>query len=292
MPGGQGLFGTPHVVRFLTRVKSASGADLELERPLPYDIRPEWTPEIHRFDPSVQEVGIEHLSIRFPWSPYPGHFKEAGYNALTLEDVSQCWIRDLEIQNAGFAIGMENTNFCTLDGIRLTTSGSRATTPEAHGANGHHGIDIGHGTENLVTDFDVDTTFVHDISLEWYALHTVYSHGRGANLAMDHHREANYANLFTDLDCGLGTRPFASGGSHDRGAHSGAYNVFWNIRARTPMPLPDPAFGPLLTFVGLATDETSVPSRSEWRFQPTDPARLRPQDLAAAMRKLRLGKMP
>ena len=289
MPGGEGLFGTSHVVRFLSRVKSMAGNTLELERPLPYDVRPEWTPEIHRFSPSVREVGIERLSIQFPWSPYPGHFKEAGYNALTLEDVSQCWIRDVEIENADFAIGMDNTNFCTLDGIRLTTSRDRATTPAAHGASGHHGIDIGGGTENLVTHFDIRTKFLHDISLEWYVLHTVYADGHGVDLAIDHHREANYSNLFTNVDCGLGTRPFASGGSFDRGAHSGAYNVYWNIRAVNPLKLPAKEFGPLLTFVGISTNATTD-VRPDWNVEPLGPAPLVPEDLAAAMRALRLGK--
>jgi len=74
MEPGSDLIGTRSVVRFLSRVKSVNGNEIELERPLPYDVRPEWIPEIHRFVPSVQEVGVEHLSIHFPWSPYPGHF--------------------------------------------------------------------------------------------------------------------------------------------------------------------------------------------------------------------------
>src|SRR5207253_4830596 len=95
--------------------------------------------------------------------------------------------------------------------VTLTVSASRAVGAEAHGANGHHGIDIGRGTENLVTNFNVQTEFVHDISVEWYALHTVFSKGRGINLNMDHHREANYSSLFSQLDLGAGTRPFNSG---------------------------------------------------------------------------------
>jgi len=250
MPAGEGLIGTPNIVRFLSRVRSRSGNLIELERPLPYDVRLEWKPEIHTFSPSIEEFGIEHLSFRFPWSPYLGHFKEKGFNALTLDDVSQCWIRDVEIQNADFGIGLNQTNFCTVSGVVLTTSQDRAVSSGSKGMNGHHGIDVGHGTENLITNFDIHTTFVHDISVEWYALHTVFSNGSGTDLAMDHHREANYSNLFSNLNCGRGTRPFASGGSHDRGAHAGAYTTYWNIRAESPMNLPPPDFGPLLNFIG------------------------------------------
>lgn len=289
MPGGQGLFGDDHIVRFLSRIRKIEGQRIQLERPLPYNVRLEWAPEIHRFSPSVQEVGIEELSIEFPWSPYPGHFHERGFNALSFTNVSQCWVRNVEIQNADFGISLGETNFCTLDGVRLTTSATRARTPEARGANGHHGIDIGHGTENLITHFDVETTFVHDISLEWYALHTVFANGRGVDLAMDHHREANYSNLFTDIDCGRGNRPFYSGGSKDRGAHSGAYNTYWNIRAELPIDLPDANFGPLLNFIGVETQQGKVPQKERWTSERIDSQRLYPQDLAQAMRAKRLG---
>jgi hypothetical protein len=306
MPPGPDLIGTLHVARFLSRVKSASGNSIELERPLPYDMRPQWTPEIHRFVPSVQEFGVEHLSIHFPWSPYPGHFKEKGYNGLFFQDVSQCWINDVEIQNADFGIDLNSTNFCTVTNVTLTTSASRAVSDEARGANGHHGIDVSHGTENLVTHFAVQTKFVHDISVEWYALHTVFANGGGVDLNMDHHREANYSSLFSNLDCGAGTRPFNSGGSGDRGAHSGAYSTFWNIHATgidhvnsstQPLQLPPRDFGPLLNFIGLDLLETNPKdarnpkdsvSPYQWLIEPLAGPRVCPIELQQAMRTRRL----
>ena len=286
------LIGTRSVVRFLSRVKSVSGNQIELERALPYDVRAEWAPEIHRFVPAVQEVGVEHLSIRFPWSAYPGHFKEKGYNALFFQDVSQCWINDVEIQNSDFGIDLSSTNFCTVSNVTLTTSASRAVGADAHGANGHHGIDISRGTENLVTNFDVQTTFVHDISVEWYALHTAFSKGRGIDLNMDHHREANYSSLFSQLDLGAGTRPFNSGGSSNRGAHAGAYNTYWNIRAARPLQLPPDNFGRVLTFIGLginATNGRAVASPYHWTVEQIEPARLCPTDVHEAMKERRVG---
>jgi hypothetical protein len=296
VPGSiENLIGTRSVVRFLSRVRAVSGNQIELERPLPYDVRPEWGPEIHRFVPSVQEVGVEHLSIHFPWTAYPGHFKEKGYNALFFQDVSQCWIDDVEIQNSDFAIDLNSTNFCTVSNVKLTTSASRAVGADARGANGHHGIDISHGTENLVTGFEVQTKFVHDISVEWYALHTVFSRGRGIDLNMDHHREANYSSLFSELDLGAGTRPFNSGGSGNRGPHAGAYNTYWNIRAAAPLQLPAANFGPLLNFIGLRTKVTNgkIPdSPDQWPYQWTveqiEPASLCPKELHQAMKARRL----
>jgi len=271
-------------------VKSASGNSIELERPLPYDVRPEWTPEIHRFVPSVQEFGVEHLSIHFPWTPYPGHFKEKGYNGLFFQDVSQCWVNDVEIQNADFGIDLNSTNFCTISNVTLTTSASRAVGDEARGGNGHHGIDVSHGTENLVTHFDVQTKFVHDISVEWYALHTVFSNGRGVDLNMDHHREANYSSLFSNLDCGAGTRPFDSGGSGDRGAHSGAYSTYWNIHAAGPLQLPAADFGPLLNFIGIDAKSNGPASSYQWKIEQPTPSAC-PVELHEAMRARRLDRV-
>jgi hypothetical protein len=256
-----------------------------LERALPYDVRLEWTPEIHKFKPTVEELGIEHLSVRFPWSPYPGHFKEKGYNALFFQSVSQCWVDDIEVQNADFALDFNSTNFCTIRNVTLTTSSSRAVHSDARGSNGHHGIDISHGTENLVTNFNIKTKLVHDISVEWYALHTVFANGSGQDLNMDHHREANYSSLFSNLDCGECTRPFNSGGSADRGAHSGAYSTFWNVHGAGDLDLPPNDFGPLLNFVGLSL-KSEVPSPNQWLIES---GRRCPGELHEEMRRKRVG---
>ena len=285
MEPGEDLLGTKSVVRFLSRVRRVKGTQIELERPLPYDIRMEWSPEIHRFNPTVKELGIESLALHFRWSAYPGHFKEKGFNGFFLENVSQCWIRDVEIQNADFGIDLNSTNFCTVQNVTLTTSKSRAEGSEARGANGHHGIDVSHGTENLVTDFDIRTKLVHDISVEWYALHTVFSNGRGVDLNMDHHREANYSSLFSNLDCGVGQRPFDSGGSSNRGAHSGAYSTFWNVHAAGELKLPSPDFGPRLNFIGMQLNQTSKPSSYDWFVEA---GRICPLELHAAMKARRL----
>lgn len=63
-------------------------------------------------------------------------------------------------------------------------------------------------------------------------------------------------HLFSDLNFGLGTRPFASGGDPPRGAYAGSNNTFWNLRATQPsggaplLKLPACDFGPQLNFIG------------------------------------------
>ena len=96
--------------------------------------------------------------------------------------------------SVALGIDLGSTNFCTINNVTLTVSKSRAVSDEARGWNGHHGIDSGHGTENLITRFDVQTKFVHDISVEWYALHTVFANGRGIDLNMDHHGRGPYGS--------------------------------------------------------------------------------------------------
>jgi hypothetical protein len=196
-------------------------------------------------------------------------------------------VNDVEIQNSDIGIDLSSTNFCTVSNVTLTTSASRGVGNDSRGMNGHHGIDVGHGTENLVTRFDVQTKFVHDISVEWYALHTVFSNGRGLDLNMDHHREANYSSLFSQLDCGAGTRPFDSGGSRDRGAHSGAYSTYWNISGKQKLALPPADFGPLLNFIGVATDGQNT-SAYQWRLELSGQVGMRPAELQEAMKERRL----
>ena len=199
--------------------------------------------------------------------------------------MSQCWVDDVEVQNADFALDFNSTNFCTIRNVTLTTSSSRAVTDEARGGNGHHGIDVSHGTENLVTNFNIKTRFVHDISVEWYALHTVFSNGSGQNLNMDHHREANYSSLFSNLDCGACTRPFDSGGSANRGAHSGAYSTYWNVHGTREPGLPIRDFGPLLNFVGFSA-KSEPTSAYQWLIEAGSYC---PGELQEAMRRKRLG---
>ena len=58
--------------------------------------------------------------------------------------------------------------------------------------------------------------------------------GRGEDLTFDHHKYANHANLFTDLDAGAGTNIFLSGGGAKLGRHCGAGHLL-DIRTERPV---------------------------------------------------------
>ena len=56
------------------------------------------------------------------------------------------------------------------------------------GCSGHHGIDVSHGAGNLVNRFSISTRFVHDISVEWFAVGTAFTNGQGVDINLDLHR--------------------------------------------------------------------------------------------------------
>ena len=56
------------------------------------------------------------------------------------------------------------------------------------GCSGHHGIDVSHGAGNLVNRFTISTRFVHDISVEWFAVGTAFTNGQGVDINLDLHR--------------------------------------------------------------------------------------------------------
>lgn len=236
------LQGTQYAAQLIARVVSATNNSLTLDRALPFDVRPEWQPELHRVSAILRDAGIEELTIEFAEETYKGHFKEAGYNALYLSAAHDCWVRNVDIVNADYAVGLNGTHFCTVEGIRLYDSRARG--------GGHHGIDISFGADNLLTNFTIDKEFLHDVSIEWYTHGNVISDGSGSDLNLDHHRGAAFGNLFTNLHLGKGSRPFASSGAHGRGPHAGAHNTYWNIISDNCWTLPDADFGHALVLAG------------------------------------------
>jgi hypothetical protein len=50
------------------------------------------------------------------------------------------------------------------------------------------------------------------------------------DINFDHHRAAPYANLFSNINAGLGGRLFESTGNSNNGPNTGGFATFWNIR--------------------------------------------------------------
>lgn len=264
-------------------VDPASGR-VVLDRPLRTDVRPEWQPTLFPATSDVEEVGIENLGFHFPSTPYRGHFTELGFNAISIRGARHCWLRDLRIHNCDSGLFVAGSNV-SIHGLVLD---SDRPEEKSRQATGHHGITL-NGQDNLLTDFEFRTRFMHDVTMTRGSAGNVVARGRGPDLCFDHHGYAPHANLFTDIDLGDGSRMFQSGGGAKLGRHSGAYETFWNIRARRAQSWPN-GWGPdRMNLVGLQSrspSETNLVAR--W-FESIAPAQLDPANLHAAQLARRLG---
>jgi len=265
---------------FYTRVSAVTSSGVDIERALPVDVDTGWSPTVKSVKPKSREVGVEHLAIRFPETTYPGHFQEQGYNAIHFHGLQDSWVRDVRIVNCDYGVNVTSSQFVTVQDVTIETTNSRS---------GHHALNNGHGGDNLFIGFNLKVKLIHDITNEWYATGVVVTQGRGDDLAMDHHRAAPYTTLWTEVDCGAGTRPFASGGSSNRGPHTAAYDTLWNVTAAKDMTFPADDYGPRMNYVGFRTAATKVTSPYDWWFEQIAPTDLDPPNLWLAMREKRLG---
>lgn len=258
---------------------------MTVDRPLPTDVRLEWQPILFHAASSVEESGIQGLSFYFPNEPYAGHFTELGFNAVALSGVRNCWVRDIVIHNCDsgiFVSGSQNT----VQNVVFTSE--RLEEPTRH-ATGHHGITLG-GQENLLTEFDFRTRFMHDITVTNGSAGNVAMRGRGIDLCFDHHRYAPHSNLFTEIDVGLGSRVFQSGGGAALGRHSAAWTTFWGIESQQPLTWPKGWSPEQINLVGIETESDAIlDSDGRW-LEPIAPGRLIPENLYQAQLKLRLSR--
>lgn len=271
----------PMRARMVSRIESVSGNRITLERPLRWDIRSSWSPVIHRFSPTVSEVGVEGLRFEFPNKPYAGHFTELGANAIAMSATADCWIRDVHISNCDsglFVSGMFNTIRNVV--IESEREPHRRTT-------GHHGIIL--GSDCVFEDFEFKTHFIHDITVTSSCAGNVTKNGRGVNISLDHHRKANHENLFCNLDLGRGTEMWRSGGGASLGKHCGARTTFWGIRAERNQGKPPRGFGPdSLNLIGLRSRLNSQTEDDALWIEAIPPDELVPADLHAAQLARRL----
>ncbi|KAL4458885.1 hypothetical protein ABPG75_013750 [Micractinium tetrahymenae] len=250
---GRNAFSGSDHLRFPSRVTKVGQGYIELERPVPWDLRTEWQPVVHKFASTTQHSGVERLTIQFRHDVYPAHLNTYGYNAIVMHSASNCWVRGVDIIDADNGVQVAQADFVTIANIRIWVTASRSTSATAPD-NGHHALWVSRSGDVAFTNFDIQDQYMHDLSVDGFSERCVFARGRGANLNIDCHRGGPHSHLFSDLDHGWGARPFRSGGDSSRGAHSGSNNTFWNLQASRPGPhlldLPECDFGPLLNFVG------------------------------------------
>lgn len=260
------------------RIAAIRGNQVKLDRPIRFELRPEWKPRLLFAKDELTEAGIEDLAIAFPSTPYGGHFKEVGFNAVSIGGAVHCFVRRLRIENADSGVFCGGRQ-CTLADITLA-SGRK---PDGHlRCTGHHGISLG-SCDNLLTGFKFETRFIHDITVSGGSIGNVAENGTAADLALDHHCHGPYENLFCNLDAGAGTRLYFSGGGKKLGWNCGANTVFWGIKAQQPLPPPKAGWAPKsLLLVGVTE------GKSDYRTVPVAFEKLAPPNPREAQLKQRL----
>lgn len=232
-------------------------------------------------DVSVRELGIEELAIEFPPSRYAGHHAEAGYNGINFQGSgnpgrrSDSWIRNVTISNFDVAISLTNTHNTTVTGVRLK------------GRGGHHGFRLAQNSDhNLFTNFTIENTSVHDITVQENDNGNVFSNGSGVDINFDHHGGNPHENLFSNIDVGAGSRIHDSSGNDP--VQGGPRETFWNVKTSNGQAAISYCPWQQCTVVGAAHSDFSG---NLW-VEAIKPANLLPQDIHEAQLTRRLGRAP
>jgi hypothetical protein len=248
-----------HLCDWVARVTSIDGNTIVLDRPLRLDVRPEWEAEIWSWQPTVEEVGIESLTFEFPGTPKKKHLQEEGFNALDLRGVANSWVRNIEVIDADNGLILGGSRFCTVEGF--TARAVKRTSAET----GHHTLwATGKSQDNLFTGFKITTIYVHELTVEGCSSGNVFERGSGVSLALDHHSNAPYENLFTELDAGAPKRLWICGGREDRGPHTAARTTLWNLAYANSEKLPTVPSWPQINVIGVPGCIASTTPDHEW----------------------------
>ncbi|WP_321492782.1 glycosyl hydrolase family 28-related protein [uncultured Desulfobacter sp.] len=213
---------------------------IRLTRPARLDQPLDYTPEIFSFN-GISEVGIEHLRIESAWpGGYEHHkpFQDAQgkvirtaqeqdylWGGIWISSAVNGWVRDVTFADMTQGVILSRSAQWTLQDLMFT------------GQEGHAGVTIGWGNDNLVQNIGFHARLVHPVTLTMTSSGNVvtqcktYYEGRnllsGTDTAMDFHGIFPFENLFERMT-GFYVCP---GGDLSVLPHAGVRNVFWNIEA-------------------------------------------------------------
>ncbi|MEP6749074.1 MAG: glycosyl hydrolase family 28-related protein [Bacteroidota bacterium] len=248
-----------------------------------------WSGALFLFDGDISNIGIENLSVRFPDSLYAGHnFHERAYNAIGFANKAHDgWVRNINFTGADIAIWIERSaHHITAEEWIIQSGPNRA----AQAISGHHAVNV-YGGHNLLQYFEFKVKYVHDLSVESaFSVYNVFHSGKGKDICIDHHNHEQTNNLFTDIDAGIGSRIYVSGGnSTPRGL---SFNeTYWNIRGEKNMEYCDQfntnakhSRNNVQVAVKTARPSIFGDADGNW-FETIDPANIFPSDLYLAQLK-------
>jgi hypothetical protein len=219
---GSGTFDHENFIDWVARVEKVDGKTITLDRPLRIDLRKAWQPEIWTYQPGIEGVGVEQLTFEFAGREKRPHLKEEGFNAIYFDDADNCWVRDVEFIDADNAINVTDARFIHVENVVFRESKRKSPS-------GHHALWARRAQDCVFTNFRFETRYVHDLSVEGFSCGNVFEKGKGVAINFDHHANAPYENLFTDIAVGDVSRLWQSGGSRERLPHTGVRSVIWGV---------------------------------------------------------------
>ena len=175
-------------------ITAIDGDRVTIKEPLLHDLRPAWHTALTA-TPLLGEVGIEELRIEFPETPYGGHHREAGYNAIYLTSVTQSWVRDVTIVNADSGILSDDASQTTIEDVRVT------------GRPMHYGVHLGRVSGMLAKHIEIAASAQHSLSFNTYCKGSVFTDVDVlVDARLDQHRGSNHQNLFDNIRIFRGER--------------------------------------------------------------------------------------
>lgn len=214
------------LVKQQVRITAIKGNKITISSPLLLDAKPEWYTRIAAWE-HLENVGIEHLSIKFPLAETIAHHVEEGFNAIYLTRLYDGWVNDVRIINSDAAVLTEEAANLTISEIQ--TSGSKLA---------HYSVYIG-GVHNVLVDgLRVENQVRHPLSFNTFSTKSVFKNCEVLiDPILDQHSGANHQNLFDNIKVhislnGENSYPlFAGGGAGYWKPSHGSFNTFWNVQA-------------------------------------------------------------
>jgi hypothetical protein len=210
--------------RWPVKIESISGNTVRLAQPLRLDVRAvEWDVDFQDLGPSIQESGVERLTLalRGPTHPQETHLQHYGSNGVYLNRAVNCWVRDVDIDGGENGLMMSQVKQVTATGfaIRSPVRLHHATACRFMAA------------DVLFQDFVVDPVRIyHGLNHEWLSSGIVWSRGLLAHGTFDSHRGLPFDNVRTEII--VARNDGAAGGNSAAGPRNGRRIVHWNVDNR------------------------------------------------------------
>ncbi len=216
----------PLVTQEVTITK-ITGNEIEIKSPLMHDLRPEWHPVIVEWQ-HLEEVGIEHLRIGFPYDLYNAHHVADGYSAIFLTGLAHSWVKNIKVNNGDNCILTEDCANVTIEEVETT------------GRTFHYSLEFGTVYNMLCKKITVNAPSIHSLSCNTGTRRSVFTDcDVNVQPTLDQHSGANMQNLFDNIRI-IEKEPFHSfitgGGAKYWKPSHGAFSTLWNIQVDFQYP--------------------------------------------------------